>query len=1101
MKHFHTSIYLTIMSLGVLLLLVVKPPSAVLPTSISLAETSAPVDASKVVMMPILLQMERKIRLCEAEASSEEPPKEGEYHYATYAIDGDMGTRWSSEFRDPEWIRVTLCEEKVINHVILHWETAYGKYYQVQVSQDGETWYKVYSTENGDGEEDIITFAPITARHVRVCGFLRGTQWGYSLKEFEVFETGDSPVVPTLFPLVLEGYYPRWFRKELDYWTVVGSPGSYAETLFSDDGMIGNPRNGFSLMPYLRIAGKLITALDVMSITHSLEDAYLPFPEVKWSYGEIEFKQKVFPNKTGAGDSHNYIWYSLKNKGTTTIDGSMYLTVRPFQVRPPWMFGGLQRIQSLEITEDGLMMKINGHSGFSAIAAPDGFGAIAYEDSGIMDDVMDFVGGGTLPPASAVTSPGGYASAALEYRYSLEPGEQSDFMFVIPMDRGIDESDLPSTQAEVLDAFAESQALWKETLNRVAIDLPGRYQHITHTFKSNIAYIMINQDGQALQPGSDNYDRSWMRDGAEMGVALLRTGHYTDVKNYLSWVAGFQHTDGLIPPVIDPDGEIPEVNEWDSQGEFIFLVSEYYRYTKDREFLEQIFPKVVAATDFLKNLRAQRLTPEYRDTRFYGILPPSICHEGYDEPGKHCYWDDFWALRGWQEARELAVELNRYDLASQMYEEYVDFSKDLADSIKRTMSEFCVEYIPGSADDGDFDATSTAISVWMTEQADFLKREGLLPSLEYTLDKYYHETFLPRFEHGVQFGYTPYELRVAGAYLMLGQKDKALKMLYFFLQDRRPTEWNQWAEVVHPGYRDPGYVGDMPHSWIGATYINLVRDLFVYEEDERLILGGGISARWMEGKEEIGVTGFPTRFGDMGYALSYQNDVLTIGFNVTSVNPGQGFVFKSPFSNKAIVDVRIDGKSWDRFAFGEIHFDVIPKEIVVTFVPNRIYLPTVLKNYNYSPTVALLTHHGRYVTALSVCPFLKQELYLRDCGQFTLQRLSDGKVALVTCHNKYITAPATGATDQDWALRQELKLDQCGQFTLHDLRDGKFALETCAHRYWTALDGNRSLKEQWLVTARTDQVLEWERFTISYVCQPKSDPSHPCNVTYPEGKP
>lgn len=1080
-KRPRTSYLIITLLAGVLLLLMVETPLTILPASLNPVETSAPIDVPDIVVTSNPIQMGQtytKTRLCDAEAFSEEALTEGGYYSAVNVIDGDMNTRWSSKFQDPQWIRVTLCEEKVIHRVVLHWETAYGEYYQIQVSQDGETWYKVFSTKNGDGGEDVITFDPIAARYVRMCGFRRGTQWGYSLWEFEVFETNDPPVVPIPFPPVLKGHYPRWFHKELNYWTVVGSPGNYAETLFSDDGMIGNPRNGFSLMPYLRTAGKLITALDVVTVTHSLEDAYLPLPGVKWLYGEVEFEQRVFPYEAEADDSHNYIWYRLKNKGTTTISGSLYLTVRPFQVRPPWMFGGLQGIQSVDIMTDGLRVKVNGHSGFSAIMAPDDFGAIAYEDGGIMNDIMDFIGIGILPPTRTITSPGGYSSAALEYKYSLGPGEERDFMFAIPMDKSIDESDLPSTPVEIRNAFTASRALWKENLDRVTIDLPDQYQDIVHTFKSYIAYIMVNQDGPALQPGSDNYDRSWMRDGAEMGIALLRTGHYTDVKNYLSWVADFQRADGLVPPVIDPDGEIANVNEWDSQGEFIFLVSEYYKYTKDREFLEQIFPNVVSATLFLEDLREQRLTPEYENTRFYGILVPSICHEGYPEPGKHCYWDDFWALKGWQEARELAVELERYDLALWMEEEYVDFSKDLANSIRRTMNEFCIEYIPGSADAGDFDAVSTAIAAWLTEQTDFLEREGLLPALEYTLDKYYYETFLPRLGHGVQFAYTPYEMRVAGAYLMLGQKDKALKMLDYFLRDRRPLEWNQWAEVVHPGYRDPGYVGDMPHSWIGAIYINLVRALFVHEKGEQLILSSGVDERWLEEQEKIGFAGFPTHFGNISYALSSQDNVLTASFSVTNLNPGQGFVFKSPFPGRAIAGVQLNGQDWDRFTPNEIYFDVIPEEIIVTFAPSRVYLPTVLKSY--SPTVALLTHHGGYVTALSVCPFLKQEPYLRDCGRFILQRLPEGKVALVTCHNKYITAPATGVTDQEWALRQESELNECGQFTLHDLGNGKFALETCAHRYWTALDGNRSLEEQWLIIARTDQVWEWEQFTICY---------------------
>jgi len=1007
---------------GILLLLIVKGLLTIHNAPFSSTEVLASTNPNITTIPNEPLRMGQvytKTELCGAEASSEEK----EEYSVGKAIDGNMGTRWSSKFINPQWISITLCEEKTINRVVLYWETAYGKNYRIHVS-DGEDWYKVFSPDNGIGSRDVITGTdvithvimfdnPVSVLYVRMYGILRGTEWGYSLWEFETFETDEPPVPISNFPefdigevldvlkredplgfynlksqLSPKGYYPRWFYDELNYWTVVGSTHSEAESLFSDDGMLGNPKRdfcseppltiGFSLMPCLSttLTTTLITAFDTDTVTHSLEDGYLPFPEVKWYYKDIELSQKVFPYQPSEGDSRNYIWYSLENKGTSTASGKLYFTIRPFQVTPCWMFGGLEKIWSIGM-EGSNRFKINGNNGFSAITAPDDFGAIAYEDG----DIIDFVGKGVLPPTTTVTSTEGYASAALAYTYSLAPGGKQDFMFAIPMDKGIDDSDLPSTPTEVISAFDESKAMWKGILDNIESDLPN--QDIVNTFKSNVAYILVQKDSQALQPGSGNYDRSWMRDGADMGAALLRTGHFTEVKDYLGWVAGFQREDGLIPPVIYSEGCTATVpNEWDSQGEFIFLVSEYYKFAQDRPFLEQTFPNVVKALEFLEDLREQRLTPKYEDTRFYGILPESICHEGYRAPGVHCYWDDFWALKGWQEAREMAEILGRDDLIPWIDNEEQDFRKCFVDSIKRTMCEQCIEYIPGSTG-GDFDATSTAVSVWPTEQTDLLKEGGLLPALKYTLDKYYQETFLPRLEHGVQFGYTPYEMRTAIAYLMLGQKEKTLKMLDYFLKDRRPLEWNHWAEVVHPGYRNPEYIGDMPHSWIGAIYVNLIRSLSVYEKDR------------------------------------------------------------------------------------------------------RIYLPLVLKNSkNYHPTVALLTYHDRYVTAIADdCPLKqvpKQVSSPSECGRFTLRHLDDGKVALVTCHNRYVTAPMTGTTDLDWALRQEPELSECGRFTLHDLGSGKFAFETCADRYFTALDGNRPLETQWLVIAVAPQVWDWERFTLQY---------------------
>ena len=102
--------------------------------------------------------------------------------------------------------------------------------------------------------------------------------------------------------------------------------------------------------------------------------------------------------------------------------------------------------------------------------------------------------------------------------------------------------------------------------------------------------------------------------------------------------------------------------EHDSSGEFIFLVAEYYRYTGDRELLEDHVAAGAGGRPTIWNrLLAERDGPPSTGIRhrreFYGILPPSISHEGYSAKPMHSYWDDFFALRGFKDAAWLADEL------------------------------------------------------------------------------------------------------------------------------------------------------------------------------------------------------------------------------------------------------------------------------------------------------------------------------------------------------------------------------------------------------------------------------------------------------------
>ncbi|MBI4976531.1 MAG: DUF4038 domain-containing protein [Spirochaetes bacterium] len=106
------------------------------------------------------------------------------------AVDGNGTTRWASEHSDPQWISIDLGQVYTISQVILKWETAYGKSYQVQVSGDASSWTNIYSTTNGNGGTNILSVSG-TGRYIRMYGTQRAASYyGYSLWEFEVFGSG-----------------------------------------------------------------------------------------------------------------------------------------------------------------------------------------------------------------------------------------------------------------------------------------------------------------------------------------------------------------------------------------------------------------------------------------------------------------------------------------------------------------------------------------------------------------------------------------------------------------------------------------------------------------------------------------------------------------------------------------------------------------------------------------------------------------------------------------------------------------------------------------------------------------------------------------------
>ncbi|WHY17219.1 discoidin domain-containing protein [Paenibacillus sp. G2S3] len=114
---------------------------------------------------------------------------------AVKANDGDYTTRWASEAWDPQSISIDLGSVHTLGTVILNWESAYGKSYDIQVSNDGTNWKTVYRQLYGRGGVETIKFKA-DGRYIRMDGFARGSAFGYSLYEFEIYDYVNGDPVP-----------------------------------------------------------------------------------------------------------------------------------------------------------------------------------------------------------------------------------------------------------------------------------------------------------------------------------------------------------------------------------------------------------------------------------------------------------------------------------------------------------------------------------------------------------------------------------------------------------------------------------------------------------------------------------------------------------------------------------------------------------------------------------------------------------------------------------------------------------------------------------------------------------------------------------------
>ncbi|MFE5792818.1 discoidin domain-containing protein [Streptomyces sp. NPDC056503] len=112
------------------------------------------------------------------------------------AFDRDPASRWATSstngWTDPAWIAVDLGAPARIDRIVLQWDPAYARSFQIQVSDNGTDWTPIYSTTTGTGLKQNLTVSG-TGRHVRMYGTQRATAYGYSLWEFQVYGTGGAP--------------------------------------------------------------------------------------------------------------------------------------------------------------------------------------------------------------------------------------------------------------------------------------------------------------------------------------------------------------------------------------------------------------------------------------------------------------------------------------------------------------------------------------------------------------------------------------------------------------------------------------------------------------------------------------------------------------------------------------------------------------------------------------------------------------------------------------------------------------------------------------------------------------------------------------------
>ena len=774
---------------------------------------------------------------------------------------------------------------------LIEWGADYGTAFSAHLSDDGESFREMGRIETGDGGSDSFWWRSTTSRYFRLTVLKASAPGGAVVNELKLrILNKDRMPIGALERAAQSGrgeLYPQSLLGRQIYWTALGEFDQGEQALLDEYGDLEPRRGSPQITPLIRCGGALHGAPACASVSHELAEGALPIASVVWKpCGTSSCAQP--PSLTPVRRSPSI---ALPTEAARHSDGALVLAVRPVQINPYWQHGGHAPIEAVAI--DGAQLTVNDRLYAVFSRAPDA-ATLADFDGG---DVVRLIDAGPRETARSLRSASGLASAACEFAFSLQPGESMSVSLAASM-RG----DVAPRADIAFDAAREGvRRAWREKLGPRRIVVGDK--EISDTLEAQVAYILVNATRLAFKPGPRNYDRTWIRDGSSQALALLWAGLIEEAKRYVLWYAERIYENGLVPPILNVDGSVNQGYgsdiEFDAQGEFVGIAAEVYRVTKDRAFLAAVFEPVVRATRFIEDLCASSDALHGPETRFYGLLSPSISHEGYSKP-TFSYWDDYFALSAWRNCQYLAGEIGDRQTAASAKAKGDAFAAALTRSIRMTAAEMETDAIAGSADRDDVDPSSTSIAFEPCRVQDALPMELIAPTYDRAAQRLASIS-----APGFTGNYSPYELRNINACVSLGRYEDAFGLLAKMLESRRPPGWRVWAEVVWADMRAPEYIGDMPHTWIAAEFATEIRRMLLRENGRTLALFAGAPDAWWD-NDGVSLTDLPTAFGVVSLRARRGRSQAVVDLVLSGPLPDQ-ITFRYPGAKRA----RADGKPCD----------------------------------------------------------------------------------------------------------------------------------------------------------------------------------------------
>lgn len=327
-----------------------------------------------------------------------------------------------------------------------------------------------------------------------------------------------------------------------------------------------------------------------------------------------------------------------------------------------------------------------------------------------------------------------------------------------------------------------------------------------------------------VYPGPYTYKRFWFRDAVFVLNALLTLGGVERTRRALAEFAPRQRHDGYF---------LSQEGEWDSNGEALWF---YHRFAAlTGETLPADWLRAVAKG--ARWIQRKRL-PRDSGKLEAGLLPAGFSAEHLG-PNDFYYWDDFWAVGGLRAAASL-LRPSDAKAADDFAREAEEFLMTIRRSFPAGLQRRFPGAIPASPhrrmDSGAVGSLVADYPLQLFAPGD----AGIVKTADYLRD--HHSQAGGFFQNMIHSGINAYlTLHLAQVRLRAGDIDAAWALMDAVVALASPT--GQWPEAIHPNTFG-GCMGDGQHIWAAAEWLLLVRNLFVREEGDGLVIGAGIKPEW-----------------------------------------------------------------------------------------------------------------------------------------------------------------------------------------------------------------------------------------------------------------